>query len=98
MTPSLLAAQARRAYPLVLLFLGCVVTLGTFFVAMGAIMTYHQDPAITGGNSVQLVIFGALAALACWGLYLVTRPKFGRWSELWPATFGARPRSTVPHV
>ncbi len=72
-----LLTQPRRGYPLVLLFFGFFVTLGTAVLAMGANMTLSNDPQAQPGS---LIVFGGLAALS-WGglLYLVKDrlPKLG---------------------
>ncbi len=65
----LLLTKPKRAYPLVLLFFGFFVTLGTGVLAMGIIMTVNDDPTAQAG---ALPIFGALAVLSWVGLlYLV---------------------------
>jgi hypothetical protein len=65
----LLLSKPARAYPLVLLFFGFFVTLGTAVLAMGINMTLSNDPQAQPGS---LVVFGGLAALS-WGglLYLL---------------------------
>lgn len=90
-TFTVLLPRVQRAYGLALLFVGYFVTLGTAVCAMGALLAYHNDPAVSGGNSVQLLIFGALAAMAYGLLYYLVRPKFGRWRELARAITGRGP-------
>lgn len=69
----LLLTRTKKAYPLVLLFFGFFITLGTAVFSMGVIMTLNNDPEAQPG---ALPLFGVLAALSWAGLLYLVRDKF----------------------
>ncbi|HEX9907505.1 MAG TPA: hypothetical protein VGB78_03440 [Thermoplasmata archaeon] len=71
----LLLTKTKRVYPLVLLFFGFFVTLGTGVLAMGVIMTLEHDPT---NQASALPVFGALAVLAWIGLLYLVKDKLMR--------------------
>jgi len=68
----LLITRPERAYPIVLLFFGFFVTLGTSVCAMAVMMVLRSDPTVQAGG---LVIFPALAILAWAGLLYLVKDK-----------------------
>ncbi len=68
----LLLTKPERVYPLVLLFFGFFVTLGTAVFSMGVIMTLNDDPNAQAG---ALPLFGVLAALSWIGLLYLVKDK-----------------------
>jgi len=71
----LLLTRPERSYPLVLLFFGFFVTLGTSVLSMGIVMTVNDDP---GAQAGALPIFGTLAALSWVGLLYLLWDKLPR--------------------
>jgi hypothetical protein len=68
----LLLTRTKKAYPLVLLFFGFFITLGTAVFSMGVIMTLNNDPEAQPG---ALPLFGVLAALSWAGLLYLVKDK-----------------------
>ncbi len=68
----LLLTKPERSYPLVLLFFGFFVTLGTAVLSMGVIMTMNDDPEAQPG---ALLVFGILAAISWFGLLYLVKDK-----------------------
>ncbi|MEW5748833.1 MAG: hypothetical protein AB1793_08650 [Candidatus Thermoplasmatota archaeon] len=68
----LLLTRPRESYPLVLLFFGFFVTLGTAVLSMGIMMTLNDDPDAQPGG---LPVFGFLAALSWVGLLYLVKDK-----------------------
>ncbi len=68
----LLLTRTKKAYPLVLLFFGFFITLGTAVFSMGAIMTLNNDPEAQPG---ALPLFGVLAVLSWAGLLYLVKDK-----------------------
>lgn len=68
----LLLRDPGRSYPLVLLFFGFFVTLGTAVLSMGVIMTLNDDPEAQPG---ALPVFGSLAAMSWFGLLYLLKDK-----------------------
>ena len=68
----LLLSNPRRSYPLVLLFFGFFVTMGTAVCAMGWIMYFNDDPEM---QSASLVVFTSLAMLSYAGLLYMVKEK-----------------------
>ncbi len=68
----LLLNKPARAYPLVLLFFGFFVTMGSSVLSMGLNMTLSNDPQSQPGS---LVVFGGLAALSWVGLLYLVKDK-----------------------
>ena len=72
----LLLSKPKRAYPLVLLFFGFFITLGTAVNASALIEVINKDPTVTSGTGAAgLVIFPVLALLAYGGLFYLTKDK-----------------------
>ena len=72
----LLLSKPKRAYPLVLLFFGFFITLGTAVNASGLIEAINKDPTATSGTGAAgLVIFPVLALLAYGGLFYLVKDK-----------------------
>lgn len=71
----LLLTKPKRAYPLVLLFFGFFITLGTAVLSMGIIMTLNHDPEAQPG---ALPIFATLALLSWGGLLYLVKDKLLR--------------------
>ena len=71
----LLLSRPKTSYPIVLLFFGFFVTLGTAVLSMAIVMTVNNDPEAQPGS---LVIFAMLAALSWAGLLYLVKDKL-RW-------------------
>lgn len=71
----LLLVRPRTAYPVILLFFGFFVTLGTAVNAMGWVMFLNGDPEL---QIPGLVIFGILGALSYAGLLYLVKDKLRR--------------------
>ncbi len=72
----LLLSKPKRAYPLVLLFFGFFITLGTAVNISALIEVVNKDSAVTSGTGAGgLVIFPVLGVLAYGGLYYLLRNK-----------------------
>ena len=72
----LLLSKPQRAYPLVLLFFGFFITLGTAVNASAIIEVINKDPTVTTGTGAAgLVIFPVLALLAYGGLFYLVKDK-----------------------
>jgi hypothetical protein len=72
----LLLSKPKKAYPLVLLFYGFFITLGTAVNASAVIELLHNDPAATtGSGTAGFVIFPVLGALAYGGLFYLIKDK-----------------------
>ncbi len=68
----LLIAKPKQAYPLILLFFGFFITLGTAVNAMGWVMYLNADPEL---QPASLIIFSILAILAYGGLFYLIKSK-----------------------
>lgn len=71
----LLLSKPKKAYPLVLLFFGFFITLGTAVNASAIILVTNHDPSVTGSNAGGLVIFPVLGILAYAGLFYLIKDK-----------------------
>lgn len=71
----LLLSKPKKAYPLVLLFFGFFITLGTAVNASAIIMVMNHDPSVAGSNAGGLVIFPVLGVLAYAGLFYLIKDK-----------------------
>lgn len=72
----LLLSKPKKAYPLVLLFFGFFITLGTAVNASAIIEVINKDPTTTSGTGVAgLVIFPVLALLSYGGLFYLIKDK-----------------------
>ena len=74
----LLLSKPRRVYPIVLLFFGFFITLGTAVNASAIVEVANSDPTITGLGAAGLIIFPVLGALAYSGLFYLIKDKL-RW-------------------
>ncbi len=68
----LLLTRPKESYPLVLLFFGFFITLGTAVLSMGIIMTVNDDPDAQPGG---LPVFGMLAAMSWFGLLYLLKDR-----------------------
>jgi len=75
---SLMLSKPKKAYPLVLLFFGFFITLGTAVNASAIVEVINKDPSITGSNAGGLVIFPVLGILAYAGLFYLIKGKLHR--------------------
>jgi hypothetical protein len=69
---SLLLVKPKRSYPLVLLFFGFFITLGSAVCAMGWVMWANDDPTMQPG---ALGLFTGLAVLSYIGLAYLVKGK-----------------------
>ena len=74
----LMLSKPKKAYPVVLLFFGFFITMGTAVNAMALIEVVNNDPAIGGANAAGLVIFPILGILAYASLFFLLKDKFAR--------------------
>ncbi len=75
----LLLTRPKRAYPIILLFFGFFVTLGTAVNTMAVVQVLSGDPEIAGAAAAGLVIFPVLGILAWAGLYYLIKDKIREW-------------------
>jgi len=68
----LLLTKPKQAYPLILLFFGFFITLGTAVNTMGWVMYLNADPEL---QPASLIIFSVLAILAYGGLFYLIKSK-----------------------
>lgn len=68
----LLVTRPKQAYPVILLFFGFFVTLGTAVNTMAVVQVLSGDPEVSGAAAAGLVVFPVLGILS-WGgfIYLV---------------------------
>ncbi len=71
----LLLSKPKKAYPLVLLFFGFFITLGTAVNASAIVEVINHDPSIAGSGAGGLVIFPVLGVLAYAGLFYLVKDK-----------------------
>ncbi|UCE11725.1 MAG: hypothetical protein JSW61_07290 [Candidatus Thorarchaeota archaeon] len=71
----LLITRPKKAYPIVLLFFGFFVTLGTAVNTMALVQVLSGDPEIAGAAAAGLIIFPVLGILAWAGLYYLIKDK-----------------------
>jgi len=75
----LMLSKPKKAYPLVLLFFGFFITLGTAVNASAVIEVVNKDPAVTTGSGAGgLVVFPVLGVLAYAGLLYLIKDKLPR--------------------
>jgi hypothetical protein len=74
----LLLSKPNRAYPLILLFFGFFITLGTAVNASAVLLVINNDPSIAGSGAGGLVIFPVLGILAYAGLIYLVKQKLRR--------------------
>lgn len=71
----LLISRPRKAYPVILLFFGFFITMGTAVNAMAIVEVVNKDPAIAGAAASGLVIFPVLGVLTYAGLFYLIKDK-----------------------
>ncbi len=72
----LLLSKPKKAYPLLLLFFGFFLTIGTAVNACAVIEAVNMDVSIISGSDAGgLVIFPVLGALTYGGFYYLIRSK-----------------------
>jgi hypothetical protein len=71
----LMLTRPRTAYPIILLFFGFFVTLGTAVNTMAIVQLLSGDPEIAGAAAAGLVIFPVLGVLAWAGLLYLIKDK-----------------------
>jgi hypothetical protein len=71
----LMLTRPRTAYPIILLFFGFFVTLGTAVNTMAIVQLQSGDPEIAGAAAAGLVIFPVLGVLAWAGLLYLIKDK-----------------------
>jgi hypothetical protein len=74
----LMLSRPKKAYPVVLLFFGFFITMGTAVNAMALVEVLNNDPAIGGANAAGLIIFPVLGALAYASLLFLLKDKIIR--------------------
>lgn len=74
----LLLSKPKKAYPLILLFFGFFITLGTSVNASAIILVINNDPSVSGSGAGGLVIFPVLGILAYAGLFYLIKDKLKR--------------------
>lgn len=71
----LIITRPKRAYPVILLFFGFFVTLGTAVNTMALVMVLSGDPEIAGAAAAGLVIFPVLGILSWASFYYLVKDK-----------------------
>jgi hypothetical protein len=71
----LMLSKPKKAYPVVLLFFGFFITMGSAVNAMGLVEVVNNDPSIGGANASGLVIFPILGILAYASLLFLLKDK-----------------------
>jgi hypothetical protein len=71
----LMLSKPKKAFPVVLLFFGFFITMGTAVNAMALVEVMNNDPAIGGANAGGLVIFPILGILAYASLLFLMKDK-----------------------
>jgi hypothetical protein len=71
----LMLSQPKKAYPVVLLFFGFFITMGTAVNAMALVEVLHNDPSIGGANAGGLIIFPILGLMAYASLLFLLKDK-----------------------
>lgn len=77
----LMLSKPRKAYPVVLLFFGFFITMGTAVNAMALVEVVNNDPSIGGANAGGLVIFPVLGMMAYGSLLFLLKDKFASLRE-----------------
>lgn len=75
----LLITRPKQAYPIILLFFGFFVTLGTAVNTMALVQLLSGDPELAGAAASGLVIFPVLGILAWSGFYYLIKDKIRDW-------------------
>jgi len=74
----LLMTRTKSAYPIILLFFGFFVTLGTAVNTMALVQLVSGDPELAGTTAGGLIIFPILGILAWAGLLFLVKDKLRR--------------------
>ncbi|MHA2210352.1 MAG: hypothetical protein ACXABV_14410 [Candidatus Thorarchaeota archaeon] len=74
----LLITRPKQAYPIILLFFGFFITMGTAVNAMAIVQVLSGDPEVAGAAAAGLVIFPVLGILAYAGLWYLIKNKIRR--------------------
>ncbi|MBA7687556.1 hypothetical protein ES703_96020 [subsurface metagenome] len=74
----LLITRPKQAYPIILLFFGFFITMGTAVNAMAIVSVLSGDPEVAGAAAAGLVIFPILGILAYAGLWYLIKNKIRR--------------------
>jgi len=74
----LLLSKPKKAYPMILLFFGFFITLGTSVNASAILLVANRDPSVSGSGAGGLVIFPVLGILAYAGLFYLVKDKLRR--------------------
>lgn len=74
----LLLSKPKKAYPIILLFFGFFITLGTSVNVSAILLVLKHDPSISGSGAGGLVIFPVLGILAYAGLFYLIKDKLRR--------------------
>lgn len=75
----MLLTRPKQAYPVVLLFFGFFVTLGSAVNGMAIVQLLSGDPEVAGAVMGGLVIFPILGILSYLGLYYLVRDKISEY-------------------
>jgi hypothetical protein len=73
-----LLTRPKKAYPIILLFFGFFVTLGTAVNTMAVVQLMSGDPELAGSVAAGLVIFPVLGILAWAGFLYLVKDKIRR--------------------
>jgi hypothetical protein len=74
----LLLSKPKKAYPIILLFFGFFITLGTSVNVSAILLVLNNDPSVSGSGAGGLVIFPVLGILAYAGLFYLIKDKLRR--------------------
>ncbi|MFX0056084.1 MAG: hypothetical protein ACFFAX_16305 [Promethearchaeota archaeon] len=74
----LLITRPKKAYPIILLFFGFFITMGTAVNAMAIVQVLSGDPEVAGAAAAGLVIFPILGVLSYAGLLYLIKSKIRR--------------------
>lgn len=79
----LMLSKPKKAYPVVLLFFGFFITMGTAVNAMALVEVVNNDPSVGGANAGGLVIFPILGVMAYGSLLFLLKDKFTNIRDRW---------------
>jgi hypothetical protein len=71
----LFLSRPRKAYPMILLFFGFFITMGTAVNTMAIVQVMNKDPSIAGAAASGLVIFPVIGVLTYAGLFYLVKDK-----------------------
>jgi hypothetical protein len=75
----LLLTRPKTAYPIILLFFGFFITLGTSVNAMAIVQILSGDPEVAGAVLAGIFIFPILGLLSWAGLLYLVKDKIIEW-------------------